>query len=121
MLIKVTYFGKDRPTIINIDKIESMYQKIDRNTNRICTNIQFGKENYILVEETLQDIIQLIEGAKNGSPIGNIESQTFDQLIEHSFQGQQEVTRDDYQRPPQRRRTYNNPRSQYYNDNYNRY
>jgi hypothetical protein len=120
MLIKVTYFGKDRPTIINIDKIESMYQKIDRNSNRICTNIQFGKENYILVEESLQDILKLIENAKSGIAIGDIETQTFDQLMEHSFQGQQEVIRNDYQRPPQRR-NYNNARPQYYNDNYNRY
>jgi hypothetical protein len=120
MFIKVTYFGKDRPTLINVDKIETMYQKIDRNANRICTSIQFSKENYILVEESLQDIIKLIEDAKNGIAIGNIETQTFDQLIEQSYQSQQEVIRNDYQRPPQRR-NYNNARPQYYNDNYNRY
>ena len=119
MFIKVTYFGKNRATIINVDKIETMYPKIDRNSNRICTNIQFSKENYILVEETLQEIISLIEKAQSGTPIGNIETQTFDELMEQSYQGQQEVIRNDYPRQPQRR-TYNN-RNPYYNDNYNRY
>jgi hypothetical protein len=116
MFIKVTYFGKNRPTIINVDKMETMYQKIDRNSNRISTCIQFSKDNYILVDETPQEIMQLIEGAKNNAPIGNIETQSFDELMETSYQGQQQYIHQDFQRPQQRRRNYNTPRNSYYND-----
>ena len=114
-IIKVTYFGKNQPTIINLDNMETMYQKIDRKSNRISTCIQFSKDNYILVEETPQEIMQLIEDAKNNVPMPKIETQTFDELMEHSYQGQQQFIQDEYPRPQQRRRTYNNPRNSYYN------
>ena len=118
-LIKVTYFGKNRPTIINTDKVESMYQMIDVVSQTICTRIQFSKENYILVNETPQQIMKDEWSIKNGKPIDmSFDSPTIEDLLEQSYNQQQinqRQSRPVYQEKPYRKRIYNTE------DSFNRY
>ena len=117
-LIKVTYFGKNRPTIINTNKVESIYEMIDVNSQNRCTKIQFGKDNYILVDETPQEIMKMEWSVKNGEPIDmDFESPTFDEIVKTSYDNHPNFRPQPHyqQRPPQRRRTYNNQ------PNYNSY
>ena len=115
-LIKVTYFGKNRPTIINTDKVESIYEMIDVNSQNRCTKIQFSKDNYILVEETPQEIMKMEWSVKNGESIDmDFESASFDEIIKSSYDNHSNFRPQFQQRPPQRRRMYNNQ------PNYNSY
>ena len=111
-LIKVTYFGKNRPTIINTDKIESIYEMIDSNTQAKCTKIQFAKDNYILVDETPQDIMKMEWSVKNGKATEmDFESPTFDEMAKGSYDNHPNFRQPQPQyvaRPQQRRRVYNN-------------
>lgn len=115
-LIKVTYFGKNRPTIINTDKVESIYEMIDTHSQTKCTKIQFTKDNYILVDETPQEIMKMEWSVKNGETIDmDFESPSLDEMIRSS-----------YDTHPNFRPRPNNPRPQqrrggYYQPNYNSY
>jgi hypothetical protein len=117
-LIKVTYFGKNRPTIINTNKVESIYEMIDVNSQNRCTKIQFGKDNYILVDETPQEIMKMEWSVKNGEPIDmDFVSPTFDDIAKSSYDNHPNFRPQPHyqQRPPQRRRTYNQPNYNSYN------
>lgn len=106
-LVKVTYFGKNRPTIINTDKVESIYEMVDVNSQKRCTKVQFSKDNYILVDETPQEIMKMEWSVKNGNPIDmDFESPTLDDIIENSYYNHPNIRqqRPTYQARPQRRR-----------------
>ena len=103
-LIKVTYFGKNRPTIINTDKVESIYEMICAKTNKRCTKVQFTKDNYILVDETPQEIMKMEWSVKNGQAIDmDFESPSIDDIIETSYYRQREQ-RPVYEAKPSRKR-----------------
>ena len=67
MLVKLTYYGTDRPTLVNLDNVESIYQVYDKMSNRYSTKICFkGNDSYINVEEDLQTILRLDQETKEG-------------------------------------------------------
>lgn len=67
MLIKLTYYGTDRPTLVNLDNVESIYQVFDKVMKRFSTKICFkGNDSYINVEEELQTILRLAQEVKEG-------------------------------------------------------
>lgn len=67
MLVKLTYYGTDRPTLVNLGNVESIYQVFDKVSKRYSTKICFkGNESYINVEEDLQTILRLDQETKEG-------------------------------------------------------
>jgi hypothetical protein len=58
MLIKLTYYGTGKPTLVNLESVETMYQVVDKNRTRLSTKVLFKGGNYINVEEELQEILK---------------------------------------------------------------
>lgn len=68
MFIKLTYYGKNRTTLVNPDNIQTVYQVYDRHQNRFSTKVCFTETSFINVEEDLSTIMELTWKMKNGSP-----------------------------------------------------
>lgn len=67
MLVKLTYYGTDRPTLVNLDNVESIYQVFDKMNRRYSTKICFrGVDSFINVEEDLQKILEISQNFSNG-------------------------------------------------------
>jgi hypothetical protein len=88
MLIKLTNYGSNRPTLVNLDKAESVYQVYDRTKKRMSTKICFsGNNSFINVEEDLQTIMKLQQEAMEGE-FQDTEwiTPTIEERIESSYQ-----------------------------------
>lgn len=59
MLIRLTYYGKGVPTLINTDKIQTIYQLFDRTQGKHSTKITFSDNTYVNVEEDLETILKI--------------------------------------------------------------
>lgn len=59
MLVKLTYYGTGKPTLVNLSKIETIYQVYDKYKERVSTKIQFQGGGFINVEEDLQTILKI--------------------------------------------------------------
>ena len=67
MLLKLTYYGSTRPTLVNVNNVESIYQVYDKVGRRYSTKICFkGNESFINVEEDLQTIMKLEQESISG-------------------------------------------------------
>jgi hypothetical protein len=68
MLLKLTYYGTTRPTLVNVKNVESVYQVYDKVGRRYSTKICFkGNESFINVEEDLQTIMKLEQETMEGT------------------------------------------------------
>lgn len=66
-MIRLTYYGTDRPTLVNMNKVESIYQVYDKGARRFSTKICFsGNQSFINVDENLQTIMKLTQDFKVG-------------------------------------------------------
>ena len=106
MLLKLTNYGTNRPTLINMSKVESIYQVYDRNEKRMSTKICFnGSSSFVNVEEDLQTIMKLEQDIINGElQETDWITPTIEERILDSF--------DTTFNHPQRQRTYR-PRQNY--------
>lgn len=59
MLIKLTYYGKGVPTLINTDKIQTIYQLFDKTQGKYSTKITFSDNTYVNVEEDMETILRI--------------------------------------------------------------
>jgi hypothetical protein len=94
MLIKLTYYGSGSSTIVNTEKIETIYQLFDKTQGRYSTKITFGNNSFINVEESMSDILQIQENFYKG-----IYQPTDCVIPEMSLQNRFE---DSYQQPQRR-------------------
>ena len=108
MLIKLTYYGTDRPTLVNIDNVESIYQVFDKVLKRFSTKICFkGNESYVNVEEELQTILRLAQEAKEGKYQDfEWETPSLEERLESSFQ-QYKSRSTNFNPEPRQRMSYN--------------
>ena len=88
MLIKLTYYGTDRPTLVNISNVESIYQVFDKTQRRFSTKICFkGNESFINVEEELQTVLRLAQEAEMGKfQSTEWETPSLEERLESSYQ-----------------------------------
>lgn len=63
MFIKLTDNGGDSHTWVNADKIVYLYEDYLKKTKVVCGTLLAGKD-FIVVEETPEQIIQMIEESK---------------------------------------------------------
>lgn len=87
MLIRLTYYGTNKPTLINLDKVENIYQVYDKINRRMVTKVSFNPNNYINVDESLQDILKLQQSMLKGEYQESDwdTPQTFDEQIENDY------------------------------------
>ncbi len=115
MLIKLTYYGTDRPTLVNINNVESVYQVFDKATRKFSTKICFkGNESYVNVEEELQTVLRLAQEAEMGKfQSAEWDTPSLEERLETSYQ-QYKSRSTNFQ--PRERIPYGN-RADMYNDN----
>ena len=111
-IIKLTYVQTEKGTLVNLDLVTSMFRIFEKGTRKYATRINFQTEQYVVVEESLQDIMRLAQSMAEG------EFQSADWVEEDSGDGQEDFLgrlEGDYQRNtyrPQRQQQYQ-PRNQY--------
>lgn len=87
MLVKLTYYSTGNPTIVNLNKIETIYQVVDKHQNRISTKIQFTGGSFVNVEEDLQTILSIQWKMMNGvSQDLDFNSPTIDEMLQQSYE-----------------------------------
>jgi hypothetical protein len=118
--VKLTYHGSGNTTLVNLERYTTIYQTIDNRNGQPFTKIHFSETNFLMVEETPQEIEELMELVSNGGK-QDVEWKvpTIEERIERpSFQKQR--PRVPYEPRPhysQRERSYNS----FDTPNYNRY
>ena len=87
MIVRLTYYGGNRSTLVNLDKVESIYQVYDRVQRRFTTKICFnGNNSFINVEEDLQTIMKLQEDYLTGKyQSTDFETNTLDERMEEMY------------------------------------
>lgn len=90
MLIKLTNYGSNRTTLVNLDKVESIYQVYDKTQKRMSTKICFnGNGSFINVEEDLQTIMKLQQDTIEGNfQDTDWVTPTIEERIENSYMEQ---------------------------------
>jgi hypothetical protein len=108
MLIKLTYYGTNRATLVNLGNVESIYQVFDKQQKRFSTKICFkGNQSFINVEEDLQTIMKIQQDCLEG----NYQSTEFTTpTIEERFEDSYYRQENQYT-PRRRERNYNNQNS----------
>ncbi len=114
MRVKLSYYGSGSTTLVNMDRFTTMYQTTDNRSGKLFTKIHFYESNFIMVEESpqeIEEIMDLIEGGGTQEVAWKVP--TIDERFERqSFQ-------------PRPQRQYQQPRERSYNNhgtpNYNRW
>lgn len=89
MFIKLTYYEKMTPTLVNLGNINSIYPVYDTSRDRISTKIQFNDGTFINVEESLGDIMKIEQNAKDGLyQDTNFDIASVEELLRESFNKQ---------------------------------
>jgi hypothetical protein len=112
-LIKLTYTQTGKATLVNLEQMTSAFRIFEKTTRKYATRINLGGEQYVIVDEELQEIQkisqQVLEGEFQSTDwvqidTGIPENDDFVQRLEGDYQ------RNTYR--PQQQRNYQ-PRNQY--------
>lgn len=110
MILKLTYVGKNVPTLVNMKNVQDMYRVSDpKGFYPPSTKITYTNERYINVVEDLQTILKLVQEYEQGV----YQSTDWVQVDEDVSTPQQRFERSYYGR---RERNYNTPKT--YNENH---
>jgi hypothetical protein len=115
-LVKLTYTQTGKSTLINLDTMKSAFRIHERQTSKYATRINFMNDDFVIVDEELQDILKLAQDHAVG------EFQSTDWVEIDTGEGAfPDTLREDFQRNVyQRQDNYqNNRRPRQYNNNYN--
>ena len=87
MLVKLTYYGTNKPTLINLKSVTNIYQVFDKINRRFVTKVCFDANNYLNVEESLQTIMKLEQDHLKGEyqDLDFDNPQVFDERVEEDF------------------------------------
>jgi hypothetical protein len=112
-IVKLTYTQTGKVTLVNLDQMTSAFRIFERTTRKYATRIGLGGEQYVVVDEELQEIHRLAQEVAQG----NFQSADWVQMDEGIPNGDDFVDRleNDYQRntyPRHQQREYR-PRQQY--------
>jgi hypothetical protein len=120
--LKLTYHGSGNTTLVNMERFTTMYQTIDNRNGEPFTKIHFSETNFLMVQETPQEIEELMELVSSGEKQETEwKVPTIEERFEQPYQPKQHHRqRVPYQQKPHytsRERNFNN----YETPNYNRY
>lgn len=113
MRVKLSYYGSGSTTLVNMDRFTTMYQTTDNRSGKLFTKIHFSETNFIMVEESpqeIEDIMELIESGEKQEVEWKVP--TIDERFER--QSYQPRPQRNYQQQP-RERSYNNHGTPNYN------
>ena len=120
--LKLTYHGSGNTTLVNMERFTTMYQTIDNRNGQPFTKIHFSETNFLMVQETPQEIEELMDLVSNG---GKQENEWKVPTIEERFEQQTYPQRPQRQRVPYQQKPRYSTRETNYNNfdtpNYNRY
>jgi len=120
--LKLTYHGSGNTTLVNMERFTTMYQTIDNRNGQPFTKIHFSETNFLMVQETPQEIEELMDLISNG---GKQEVEWKVPTIEERFEQQTFQPRPQRQRVPYQQKPRYTTRETNYNNfdtpNYNRY
>jgi hypothetical protein len=120
--LKLTYHGSGNTTLVNMERFTTMYQTIDNRNGQPFTKIHFSETNFLMVQETPQEIEELMESVSNGEKqevewkVPTIEER-FEQT---TYQPKGHRPRTPYQQRPQYT-THRDSYNRHDTPNYNRY
>lgn len=121
--LKLTYHGSGNTTLVNMERFTTMYQTIDNRNGEPFTKIHFSETNFLMVQETPQEIEELMELVSSGEKqetewkVPTIEER-FDQPFQpKSYKPRQRVPYQPQPRYTTRETNYNRHET----PNYNRY
>lgn len=97
MLIKLTYYGTNKPTLVNMDKVQNIYQIFDKINRRMTTKVCFDSASYINVEEEPQTIQQLEQESMAGKYQDTDWATTIDERFEDNFQKHERKPRNQFE------------------------
>lgn len=87
MLVKLTYYGTGKPTLVNLNNVESIYQVYDKYKGQLSTKLTMTSGVFLNVEEDLQTIMKLEWKITNGVPQDfEWQSPSIDDMIESSYE-----------------------------------
>jgi hypothetical protein len=64
MFIKLTFYPSNKPTILNVSSIKSIYQVYNKQGGEYNTKIEFNNGSYVNVYETLDEILMVLPSEK---------------------------------------------------------
>ncbi len=65
-IIKLTYTQTGKATLVNLDQMTSAFRIFERGTRKYATRINLGGEQYVVVDEELQEIQKLAQQDSTG-------------------------------------------------------
>ena len=122
-IIKLTYTQTGKATLVNLDQMTSAFRIFERGTRKYATRINLGTEQYVVVDEELQEIQKLAQQVAEGEyqstdwvqiDAGIPEGDDFVERLEQDYQ------RNTYRPQHHQPRNYQ-PRNNYQNNYNNRY
>ena len=112
MRVKLSYYGSGNTTCVNMDRFTTMYQTTDNRSGKLFTKIHFSETNFIMVEESPQEIEEIMDLIESGEK-QDVEWKV--PTIEERFERQSYQPRQrTYQQQP-RERNYNGHNTPNYN------
>ncbi len=120
-IVKLTYTNNGKATLVNLDQMTSAFRIFEKTTRKYATRVNLGAEQYVIVDEELQEIQklsqQMVEGEYQDTDWvqidSGVENEDFVDRLEQDYQ------RNTY-RPQYQQREYR-PRNNYQNNYNNRY
>jgi hypothetical protein len=120
-IVKLTYTNNGKATLVNLDQMTSAFRIFEKTTRKYATRVNLGAEQYVIVDEELQEIQKLSQQMAEGEYQdtdwvqidSGVENEDFVDRLEQDYQ------RNTY-RPQYQQREYR-PRNNYQNNYNNRY
>jgi hypothetical protein len=120
-IVKLTYTNNGKATLVNLDQMTSAFRIFEKTTRKYATRVNLGAEQYVIVDEELQEIQKLSQQMAEGQYQdtdwvqidSGVENEDFVDRLEQDYQ------RNTY-RPQYQQREYR-PRNNYQNNYNNRY
>jgi len=86
MFVKLTYYDKGTPTLVNLDNVNTIYPVFDTSRGRVSTKIQFNDGTFMNVEESIGDIQKMEQEAKLGLyQDTSYDTASVEELLKESF------------------------------------
>lgn len=116
-IVKLTYTNNGKATLVNLDQMTSAFRIFERTTSKYATRINLGGDQYVIVDEELQEIQKLSQQTTEGEyqstdwvqiDAGVPDNQDFRERIENDYE-RNTHSRSGYrqQRPYQPQNQYN--------------
>lgn len=117
-IVKLTYTNNGKATLVNLDQMTSAFRIFEKTTRKYATRVNLGAEQYVIVDEELQEIQKLSQQMAEGQYQdtdwvqidSGVENEDFVDRLEQDYQ------RNTY-RPQYQQREYR-PRNSYHNNRY---